>query len=172
MEEIDRMTRLAIGILLTSQGVPFLHSGIEMHRTKGGHHDSYRSPDDVNQIEWSRKSEYHSLFLFTKNCIELRRQHPAFRMSDQEMVRKKLAFLGKYIPGVIVYELKENANGDSWKNILVFFNGNNYSVEFVIQEKRWLIVAQNGEIQPHGMGHVITNLVRLHPISMMILAEE
>ncbi|MEK7720196.1 MAG: hypothetical protein AAB347_11450, partial [Bacteroidota bacterium] len=60
----------------------------------------------------------------------------------------------------------------SWKNILVFFNGNNYSVEFVIQEKRWLIVAQNGEIQPHGMGHVITNLVRLHPISMMILAEE
>jgi len=172
MEEIDRMTRLAIGILLTSQGVPFLHSGIEMLRTKRGHHDSYRSPDEVNQIEWSRKSEFLSLFNFIKNCIELRRQHPAFRMSEKEMVRKKLSFLGKYIPGVIAYELKEHANEDQWKSILLFFNGNNYSVEFEIQEKRWLIVAQNGEIQPHGMGHVVTNLVRLHPISMMILAEE
>jgi pullulanase len=172
MEEIDRMTRLAIGILLTSQGVPFLHAGMEMHRTKGGHHDSYRSPDDVNQLEWSRKSKYATLFNFSKSCIELRRQHPAFRMNDSNMVREKLFFFQKYIPGVIAYQLKDHANGDSWKNILLLFNGNNYSVEFEIPGKRWLIVAQNGELIPNGMGHVTTNRVRLHPISMMILAEE
>jgi pullulanase len=172
MEEIERMTRLAVGILLTSQGVPFLHSGMEMHRSKGGHHDSYRSPDDVNQIIWSKKSESSGLFRFTKNCIELRRQHPAFRMHESEMVCKKLSFYQKYIPGVIVYELRDHANGDSWKTILLLFNGNNYSVEYEIQEKRWLIVAQNGELQPRGMGHVKTNIVRLHPTSMMILAEE
>ena len=50
--------------------------------------------------------------------------------------------------------------------------GTTIQLNLWIQEKRWLIVAQKGEIQPHGMGHVITNLVRLHPISMMILAEE
>ncbi len=172
MDEIDRMTRLALGILLTSQGVPFMHAGMEMHRSKGGHHDSYRSPDEVNQIEWSRKAEFEGLYLFTRNCLELRRQHPAFRMSDSNMVREKLIFFQKYIPGVIAYQLIDHANGDSWKTILVLFNGNNYSVEFEISEKRWLIVAQNGQIQPHGMGHVTTNIVRLHPISMMILAEE
>ena len=172
MEEIERMTRLAIGIILTSQGIPFLHAGVEMHRTKGGHHDSYRSPDDVNKINWSRKSIFYGLFLFTKNCIELRRQHPAFRMSEADMVREKLVFFPKYIPGVIAYELKEHANGDSWEDILVFYNGNNYSVEYEIPEKNWLIVAQNGEIAPGGMGHVTTKVIRLHPISMMILAEE
>lgn len=172
MEEIERMTRLAIGIILTSQGIPFLHAGVEMHRTKGGHHDSYRSPDDVNKIDWSRKSVYSGLFLFTKNCIELRRQHPAFRMREADMVREKLTFFPKYIPGVIAYELKEHANGDSWENILIFYNGNNYSVEYEIPEKNWLIVAQNGEIAPGGMGHVTTKVIRLHPISMMILAEE
>ena len=171
-EEIDRMTRLALGLILTSQGVPFLHSGVEMHRSKGGHHDSYRSPDDVNQIEWGKKSESVVLLRFTKNCIELRRQHPAFRMSDSEMVREKLFFFPMYIPGVIAYELRDHANGDLWKSILLLFNGNNYSVEYEIQEKRWLIVAQNGEIQPNGLGHVTTSRVRLHPISMMILAEE
>jgi len=172
MEEIERMTRLAIGIILTSQGVPFLHAGVEMHRTKAGHHDSYRSPDEVNQIEWGRKSEFPELFRFAKNCIELRRQHPAFRMSESQQVREKLSFFQKYIPGIIAYELKDNANGDPWKTILLLFNGNNYSVEFEIREKRWLIVAQNGELSPKGMGHVTTSKVRLHPISMMILAEE
>jgi pullulanase len=172
MDDIERMTRLALGILLTSQGVPFMHAGMEMHRSKGGHHDSYRSPDEVNQIEWSRKAEFEGLYLFTRNCMELRRQHPAFRMSDSNMVREKLVFSQKYIPGVIAYQLINQPNGDSWKTILVMFNGNNYSVEFEISEKKWLIVAQNGQIQPHGLGHVSTNIVRLHPISMMILAEE
>ncbi len=172
MAEIERMTRLALGIILTSQGIPFLHAGIEMHRTKRGHHDSYRSPDEVNQIEWDKKSIHLDLFRFTKNCLELRRQHPAFRMRRSEEVREKLCFIGNYIPGVIVYELKDNANGDSWKTILLLFNGNNYSVEMAVAEKRWLVVAQNGEIHPHGMGHVNTSRIRLHPISMMILAEE
>jgi pullulanase len=171
-EEIDRMTRLAIGIILTSQGVPFLHAGMEMHRSKGGLHDSYRSPDEFNRIEWEKKYEHIELFRFTQNCIELRRQHPAFRMSDSEMVRKKLSFFPKYIPGVIAYELKDNANGDHWQSIVVLLNGNNYSVEFEIDDKMWLIVAQNGEISPAGMGHVTTHTVRLHPVSMMILADE
>jgi len=172
MAEIERMTRLALGILLTSQGVPFLHAGVEMHRTKGGHHDSYRSPDEVNLLDWSRKAEYAGLFQFTKNCIELRRQHPAFRMADSQLIREKLSFFQKYIPGVIAYELRDHANGDAWNSIVLLFNGNNYSVEYEIADKRWLIVAQNGDLQPHGMGYVKTNKVRLHPISMMILAEE
>ena len=172
MEETERMTRLAIGMILTAQGVPFLHSGVEMHRTKGGHHDSYRSPDEVNQIEWGKKAATMDLVRFTKSCIELRRQHPAFRMSDSKMVGEKLFFFPKYIPGIIAYMLRDHANGDSWKNIVLLFNGNNYSVEYDIPAKKWLIVAQNGEIQPHGIGHVTTEKVRLHPISMMILAEE
>ncbi len=172
MEEIDRMTRLALGILLTSQGVPFLHAGVEMHRSKGGHNDSYRSPDEINQIDWGKKSLTMDLFNFTKKCINLRKQHPAFRMSDSDMVREKLVFFPKYIPGVIAYELRDHANGDSWEHILVLFNGNNYSVEFDIPDKIWLIIAQNGEIYPNGIGHVATHRVRLHPISMMILAED
>ncbi|MCE1197345.1 MAG: type I pullulanase [Marinilabiliales bacterium] len=170
--ETERMTRLAIGILLTAQGVPFLHAGMEMHRSKNGHHDSYRSPDEVNRIEWSRKTTYHSLFAFTRDCIELRREHPAFRMKSAEMVREKLYFFPKYIPGVIVYQLMDHANGDSWKQIVVLLNGNNYSVEYEIPDRRWLIVARDGELSLQGMGHVHTGKVRIHPISMMILAEE
>jgi pullulanase len=171
-ETVERMARLAFGIVLTSQGVPFFLAGDEMLRSKGGHADSYRSPDYINQIDWTRKIRYAGLFSFIKNCIELRHQHPAFRMSDGHMVKDKLRFLSKYIPGVIAYELCYHANSDRWRRILVLLNGNNYSVEYEIPMENWLIVAQNGEIKPNGFGYTKTSLVRLHHISMMILAAE
>ena len=171
-ETIERMARLALGVIFTSQGVPFLLAGDEMLRTKGGHNDSYRSPDYINQIDWTRKVRYAGLVDFVKNCIELRHQHAAFRMSDGDMVRSELRFFGKYIPGVIAYELCDHANGDRWRRILVLLNGNNYSVEYEIPMENWLIVAQNGEIMPNGAGYTKTSVVRLHPISMMVLAAE
>jgi len=172
LEIVERMARLAFGVVFTSQGVPFFLAGDEMLRSKGGHPDSYRSPDYINQIEWTRKIQYAGLVSFVRSCIELRHQHPAFRICDGDMVRTKLRFLSKYIPGVIVYELGDHANGDRWRRILVLLNGNNYSVEYEIPFENWLIVAQNGEIMPNGIGHTKTSLVRLHPISMMILAAE
>ena len=109
---------------------------------------------------------------FTKKCIELRQHHPAFRMPDADMIRKKLRFFGKYIPGVIAYELCDHANEDPWRRVLVMLNGNNYSVEYEIPAENWLIVAQNGGIYPEGTGHSMTGMVMLHPVSMMILAAE
>lgn len=169
-EKIERMARLALGIVLTSQGVPFLFAGDEMLRSKGGHPDSYRSPDEINKLDWPRKHQFDGIVNFTKMCIELRRRHPAFRMAEDEMVRAKLRFFGKYIPGVISYELCDHANGDRWRRILVLLNGNNFSVELNIPMENWLIVAQNGEVMPNGAGYTKTDKVRLHPIAMMILA--
>jgi pullulanase len=171
-ETIERMARLGLGVVLTSQGVPFLFAGDEMLRSKGGHPDSYRSPDLINQIDWSAKTHHAELLKFVRNCIELRRQHPAFRIPDGDTVRSNLRFFGKYIPGVIAYELCDHANGDRWRRILVLLNGNNYSVEYEIPMENWLIVAQNSEVMPNGAGYTKTSRVRLHPIAMMILATE
>jgi pullulanase len=169
---LERMARLALGIILTSQGVPFLLAGEEMLRSKGGHADSYRSPDELNKIDWTRKIKYRGMVDFTKKCIELRHQHPAFRMPNAEMIRSRLRFFGKYIPGVIAYELCDHANGDPWRRILVMLNGNNYSVELEIPVDNWLITAQNGEIFSQGTDHLNSNQVMLHPNAMMILAAE
>lgn len=171
-EDIERMGKLAVGIVLTSQGVPFLHGGIEMLRTKGGHHDSYRAPDILNQIDWVRKATFRDFFDFTRKCIELRYQHPAFRMATAAEVNEKLQFFGVYVPGVVCYTLGEHANGDKWRKILVMLNGNNYRVEMVIPREKYLIVASDGEIHPHGMERIETHRISLKAISMTILAIE
>src|SRR6202012_5480939 len=56
--ELIKMDKLANAIVLTSQGVSFLHSGAELLRTKQGIANSYNAPDSINQIDWSRKTKY------------------------------------------------------------------------------------------------------------------
>jgi pullulanase len=60
--DLIKMDKLANAVVLTSQGVSFLHSGAELLRTKKGIANSYNSPDSINQIEWSRKTKYKAVF--------------------------------------------------------------------------------------------------------------
>ena len=124
--EADRikMDKLAAAVVFTSQGVSFLHSGAELLRTKQGIPNSYNKPDSINEIDWSRKTKYKSVFEYYKGLVALRKAHPAFRMTSTAMINANLKFLASGDPGVIVYRIGNNANGDRWKNILVILNGN------------------------------------------------
>ena len=116
-----RMNNLCSAILLTAQGIPFLHGGVEFLRTKHGIENSYSHPDGINQIKWQRKVQYQKVYEYHKGLIKLRKEHPAFRMNDSQMIQKHLEFFNAP-NGMIAYRLKNNANGDSWKDIVVIHN--------------------------------------------------
>ncbi|MGB5323583.1 type I pullulanase, partial [Lutimonas sp.] len=80
------MDKLANAVVLTSQGVSFLHAGSEMLRTKNEEHNSYNLPDSINQIDWNWKVKHKAVFDYYKNLIALRKAHPAFRMTSGEEV--------------------------------------------------------------------------------------
>ena len=67
--ELDLIPSLALqanGLVLTSQGIAFLHAGDEFLRSKEisegkFDHNSYQSPDNINQINWNLKSKKFKL---------------------------------------------------------------------------------------------------------------
>ena len=121
--ETVKRSLLLNGIILTSQGIPFIHAGDEILRTKFGDYNSYRSPDAINTIRWKNKTTYKPVHEYYKGLIELRKNHPAFRMNDVALIKNKLVFThGR--DNVVSFVLKDNANGDSWKNIYVVYNAN------------------------------------------------
>ena len=61
-ENMLEAAKLAQTIIFTSQGTPFMFAGEEIFRDKKGEHNSYRSPDSINAIDWNNKSKYHGLF--------------------------------------------------------------------------------------------------------------
>ena len=150
-DEIIKFNKLAQTVVYASQGLPFIYAGEEIYRDKKGVHNTYQSPDSINQINWDNKTKYIDIFNYYQGLIALRKAHPAFRMTSQDMVQKNLKFLDMNTPNVVAYTLGNNANKDSWKQILVIFNGNRKPVGLQIPEGTWNVVCYNGAINPSGV---------------------
>ena len=88
-EEREKMQRLALTIVFTSQGIPFLSEGTELLRSKKGIDNSYNAGDSVNAIDWSLKKQRLDMVAYVEHLIRMRRQHPAFRMTSAEQIRRR-----------------------------------------------------------------------------------
>ena len=145
MEEKIKMQKLANAIVLTSQGVPFIHAGAEFARTKYGEENSYKSSDEINKIDWKRKSEFKDVFNYYKGLIELRKKHPAFRMKTAGEITRNLSFLEMPHTNMVGYILNNHAGYDEWKEIIVLFNGNQEAYKVKLPSSNWQVVV-NGEL--------------------------
>jgi len=121
--ERKEMYKLALSIVLTSQGISFLHAGTEFLRTKKGVENSFESPDSINAIDWSLKTKNKDVFDYIKTLIKIRKEHPAFRMKNTKEIAGNIQFTDTGQKGLIAYVINGQKVNDSWKKILVFFNG-------------------------------------------------
>lgn len=169
-EERMRAARLAQTIVFTSQGTPFMFAGEEIFRDKKGVHNTYQSPDEVNAIDWSLKQKNAEQFEYYKQLIALRKAHPAFRMTTTEQIAKHLVFDKITEPLLISYSIKDNANGDEWKEIKVIFNGSKESKNVKVAKKDWIIVANDGKLNAEGLGTSKGGKLVVAPRSALILA--
>jgi pullulanase len=146
-----RMDKLAQAIVLTSQGVPFLHAGAELLRTKAGSDNSYNQPDAINQIDWTRKTSYREVFDYYRDLVKLRTNHPAFRMPTTELIQRNLRFLDSMPDLIVGYELNGKAAGDQWQRILVLFNGSFDDRRVTIPDGNWAVVLDGKEVNEQGI---------------------
>ena len=167
-DELIRLDLLAQTAVLTSQGVPFLLSGEEMLRDKKGEHNSFRSPDSINRFDWNNLKRYPQVFDYYSKLIALRKAHPAFRMGNAEEVKKNLVFLDAP-EGVVAFQLKNNACGDSWKDIIVVLNANKTERAINVPEGLYTKVLANGKVDENGLGILNGSSVTVAPQSALII---
>jgi pullulanase len=172
LQDLARMVCLASAVLITSQGIPFLHAGVEMLRTKHGHGNTYKSGDEYNMIDWSRKAMFSYVSNYIKKLIEIRKLHPAFRMQNTEQIQEHLNFSGKYIPGVVSYKINNHANNDQWKTIQIIFNNNSTPVVFPLKKRNWKVIANGLAVDKNGLTQYEMHSVFVSPISMTMIVEE
>lgn len=176
--ELIRIDQLAQTAVFTSQGVPFILSGEEMLRDKKGVHNSYNSPDSINHLDWNNLQRYPQFFAYYKNLIQLRKNHPAFRLATGDKVRQHLEFL----PAVdskdvkqdclVGFLLKDLQGIDAWKTIIVIYNFNKEAKEMAIPEGTYTIACCNGAIDEAGLGEVSGKEVLVDGQSALILFQK
>ena len=164
-----RVARLAQTIVFTSQGTPFMFAGEEIFRDKKGVHNSFKSPDEVNAIDWSLKRKNREQFDYYRNLIDLRRSHPAFRMTNADDIAKHIVFAEMKTPNLISYAIKDNANGDEWKEIRVVFNGSEKPQTVKVPKGEWTVIAADGKLDKNGLGTMKGGKVEAAPQSALIL---
>lgn len=164
---LSDLSCLAQTAVLTSQGVPFIFCGEEMLRDKKGVHNSFQSPDSINALDWQNLRRYPEAFSYYKNMIQLRKNHPAFRLGSAELVRRHLQFLPTK-PCLVAYRLVDNAGGDAWKNIYVVLNGNIHECEVEVPESTYTIVCAEGVVKEKGIRTVTGKTVTVAPQSALI----
>ena len=169
-EELIRLDLLAQTAVLTSQGVPFILCGEELLRDKKGVHNSYESPDSINQLDWQNKLRYPQVFQYYQGLIQLRKLHPAFRLGNADLVRKHLEFLDAP-EGVVAYRLKNYAGRDSWRNIIVVLNSSRQEQEIAVPNADYTVNCANGVItlRSRGLERFTGNKVKVAPQSALIM---
>ena len=167
-DELIRLDLLAQTAVFTSQGVPFMLSGEELLRSKKGVHNSFESPDSINQLDWKNQQRYPQVFKFYQDLIALRKHHPAFRLGDAHLVRKHLEFLDAP-KGVVAFRLKDYAGRDDWRNIVVILNANREQVAVSLPKATYTIVCQNGAINEASTDKLSGHRALIAPQSAMIL---
>lgn len=174
------MDKLAAAVLFTSQGIPFIQSGQEFLRAKGGNHNSYNRPDYVNMIRWKDKAAHHDVYDYYRGLIALRMAHPIFRLETEDDVRKAIRFLDEdlnlLLPhGFIGYVIDDVTGLDEWARGIVLVNPNARSVEIEIPEGDWQVYGDGREVGISPLRLKLSvldeSIATVAPRSVLILGE-
>lgn len=168
----QRAARLAQTIVFTSQGTPFMFAGEEVFRDKKGVHNSYKSPDSINAIDWNLLEKNAGQNDYYRELIKFRKAHPALRMTTAEDIARNLVFDKVKGSNLISYSLKNHANGDEAAEIKLVFNGNTTPVEVKVPKGDWTIIAEDGRMNAEGLGTTRGGRMTVPATSALILVRK
>jgi pullulanase len=149
------MHQLALSIVLTSQGIAFLHAGTEFLRSKNGVENSFESGDSINAIDWDLKTTNKEVFSYIKTLVAMRKAHPAFRMMKAGDIKSNLRFVENVPEGIIAYTLDGQAVKDSWGKILVVYNGSAEEKTLTGQGSDWKAYIRNNKLRTAGQSKIV-----------------
>jgi isoamylase len=74
-----RQRRNLMATLMLSIGTPMITAGDEFARTQQGNNNAYCQDNEISWIDWNLSADQHDLLVFSRQLIDLRKRHRAFR---------------------------------------------------------------------------------------------
>jgi secreted pullulanase len=179
-EEIQRRIRLGNTIILTSQGVAFIHAGQEYGRTKvwlGDDipqsdetyvegftnpyfiHNSYDASDIVNHFDWDKVTDegiHRQTMEFTRGLIELRRSTDAFTLGTEELIAENVKRINSpdiQDEDLIIAFEAQSTDGDIF-TVIINADRNNRTVRINKDLTGSGVIADNDEVSVNGVESV------------------
>lgn len=170
-----RMNNLAAAFYLTAQGIPFIHAGEEMLRSKplpgGGYdHNSYHAADSVNSIKWSdlEKPEYRAVTDYYKGLIAFRKAHTVLRLSKARDVLQTVASVATGNRHSAAFSIKGQYIGMKVPEIFAIFNADSAPLPIHLPRGKWNVYVNDSRAGTEVLD-TLEGMIQVPPISALIL---
>ena len=168
------MNSLAAAYYITAQGVPFIHAGEEMLRSKpdaaqenGFNHNSYASGDEINSIKWStlQNELVRTSHDYYRGLIAFREAHPAMRLTTKTDIIASFTDLETENNNVVAFL----NNGAGLEDAIVsIFNADSVAHTITLPEGKWSICVNKNTAGTEVL-RTVEGTVEVEPTSAMIL---
>ena len=134
--------KVALASALTSQGIPFTVAGTEFCRTKYGDANSYRTPDQVNAIDWNRADTYSAIADYYAGLVAIRKAYAAFTDTTANQIST--------VSGCTAWQITNSKSGQ-WNKIIVALN-NTSSAKSISLSGSWTVIANSTKAGTSSLG--------------------
>ena len=161
-EDLVAMNKLSAAIVMMTRGMPFMLAGEEFARTKGGDENSYKSPVEVNRLDWERIRKFPSLVEYYRGLIRLRGSLDVLKDSSNDT---QVVYLDTDGGDCVAYQgIMENA-----PMIVAAFNGSNSeSSKVTLPDGKWVMLADGERAGLNSLG-TYTGSVEVPHTSAVVL---
>jgi pullulanase len=181
-----RMQKITTALVLTSQGLTFLHGGEELARTKQAGrmidltkipefvHNSYNAGDEVNQFEWERLKDFGDVNDYYAGLIALRKAHPVFRLATADEVKARMKFLSLDTTKNLIGFTLNGAGlaGESAKTIAVVYNGSLRNSQTVtLPAGAWKVLVSEDTAGTSTLS-TVSGMVTLAPLTTFVAYQD
>lgn len=177
-EEQVRMNNLAAAFYMLSQGVPFLHAGEEMLRSKpdgkgGVVENSYNSPDSINSIKWNllEKKIYHDTFEYYKGLIAFRKAHPVLRLTTKQDILDHVVAIPCKDSMMCAFHVNGNMAGEPAEEMYMIFNASEITKAVELPSGQWQVCINDTTAGTSTIS-VAEGKVSVAPISALVLVKK
>ena len=190
--EADRikMNNLAASIYMLAEGIPLIHAGEEILRTKvdsDGHivHNSYNVPDYINSLKWDNldKEEYRDVVDYYSGLIEFRKNHAALRLTTKTDVNNYVREVW-VDENIVLFDITtDNIKDEVSDGIVIIFNSTKEAKTFSlygknaadgdigVSEGTWQICINDKDAGTEVLGTVTDGQVTVPAISALVLVK-
>ena len=176
-EDIVRMNNLAAAITITSQGIPFIHAGEELLRSKPNgdgtyNHNSYNAGDEINSIKWEtlENEDVKAVYDYYKGLLAFRKAHAGLRMTSADDVNANITEIKDLAKNVTAMMINGGANGEESEGIVVIFNPTTENATVPLPEGKWDVYI-NDEKAGTEVLDTLSGEAVVTPISAMVLVK-
>ena len=171
IEEIITMNKMAATLVLTSQGLSFLHAGEEILRSKvkqDGSFDnnSFKSPDKVNAINWENKTINKSVFEYYKGLVTLRNRYSSFRMPTTEDIKRYINFLPTDDENVVAYTIGKYERNAPF---LIIYNPNDKATTLELPQGEWRVIVNKDKVDLENQVPIETSTITVSGMNWAVI---